>query len=172
MTDVVFVGKLYYGDRHPDQGLPPGGNGGEHPDQGLPPGWGGRPPHVGNRPPGSWDRPIDPGYGWGGGERPGNRPPGSWTPPVRPDQGLPGGNVGVSPPIYHPGHPDHGLPAHPDQGLPEPPPVPTHPWEPPAGEELPPPPEDIVNSYVAAVWNPTKQEWKVSVSDASTAVPK
>ena len=48
-----------------------------------------------------------------------------------PDQGLPGqpprpahpiapGGGGGSPshPIYHPGHPDHGLPAYPDQGLP------------------------------------------------------
>jgi hypothetical protein len=53
--------------------------------------------------------------------------------PGRPDQGLPGGGQGGSPshPIYHPGHPDHGLPseppkpdhgfnpAHPDQSLPE-----------------------------------------------------
>jgi hypothetical protein len=169
MPKVVFVGDLYYGDRFPDQGLPgPQPQPPEvwpppvYPDQGLP-GWGGRPPYP--------DQGLP---GWGG--RPphvGNRPPGSWTPPPRPDQGLPGGQGGiVSPPIYHPGHPDHGLPAYPDQGLPAPPPVPTHPWEPPAGEELPPPPEDIVNSYVAAVWNPVKQEWKVSVSDASTAVPK
>ena len=34
------------------------------------------------------------------------------------DNSLPGGQGGrPSHPIYHPGHPDHGLPAHPDQGL-------------------------------------------------------
>ena len=50
---------------------------------------------------------VDPGFGnWGGGPRP--------------DHGLPGGGQGGRPshPIYHPGHPDHGLPAYPDQGLP------------------------------------------------------
>ncbi len=41
-----------------------------------------------------------------------------------PPPGIPGlGGPEVSPPIYHPGHPDHGLPSrpgggHPDQGLP------------------------------------------------------
>ena len=60
-----------------------------HPDQGLPPSGGGRP---------------DQGL-------PGHQP--------YPDQGLPGGQGGrPSQPIYHPGHPDHGLPEHPDQGLP------------------------------------------------------
>jgi hypothetical protein len=43
---------------------------------------------------------------------------------------------------------------------------------PPAGEELPPPPDEIVNNYVAAVWNPTKQEWKVTVSGPDSAAPK
>ena len=38
---------------------------------------------------------------------------------ARPDQGLPGGQGGYpSQPIYHPGHPDHGLPPFPSQGLP------------------------------------------------------
>ena len=47
-----------------------------------------------------------------------------WIIPVeagggRPDNSLPGGQGGrPSQPIYHPGHPDHGLPAYPDQGLP------------------------------------------------------
>jgi hypothetical protein len=37
----------------------------------------------------------------------------------RPDNSLPGGQGGhPSQPIYHPGHPDHGLPPYPDQGLP------------------------------------------------------
>ena len=54
--------------------------------------------------------PVDPGFG---------RPGGGWGGGPRPDQGLPGGQGGhPSQPIYHPGHPDHGLPAFPDQGLP------------------------------------------------------
>ncbi len=37
----------------------------------------------------------------------------------RPDNSLPGGQGGSpSQPIYHPGHPDHGLPPFPSQGLP------------------------------------------------------
>ena len=66
-----------------------------HIDNSLP---GGPPGHVGggpvypghpaNRPPGSWGGPVDPGFGWGGGEHPGNRPPGSWT-GDRPDNTLP-----------------------------------------------------------------------------------
>ncbi len=37
----------------------------------------------------------------------------------RPDNSLPGGQGGhPSQPIYHPGHPDHGLPPFPSQGLP------------------------------------------------------
>ena len=37
----------------------------------------------------------------------------------RPDNSLPGGQGGYpSQPIYHPGHPDHGLPPFPSQGLP------------------------------------------------------
>ena len=50
---------------------------------------------------------------------PGLRPDQGFN-PAYPDQGLPGGNGGEQPehPIYHPGHPDHGLPAYPDQGLP------------------------------------------------------
>ena len=47
-----------------------------------------------------------------------------WIIPVeggggRPDNSLPGGQGGhPSQPIYHPGHPDHGLPPFPSQGLP------------------------------------------------------
>ena len=37
---------------------------------------------------------------------------------VDPGFGRPGGGNRPSQPIYHPGHPDHGLPAYPDQGLP------------------------------------------------------
>ena len=47
-----------------------------------------------------------------------------WIIPVEgggghPDNSLPGGQGGhPSQPIYHPGHPDHGLPPFPSQGLP------------------------------------------------------
>jgi hypothetical protein len=132
---------------HPDQGLPGGGNGGEYPDQGLP----GRPPHVGNRPPGSWDRPIDPGYGWGGGERPSTGPvrPGR---PVDPSWGL------------EEGHPDQGLP-------PTRPGVPAQPWVPPTGEELPPPPEEIADQVVLAIWNPTTSTWAVKTKPPVQPTP-
>lgn len=71
-------------------------------------------------------------------------------------------------PIYIPGYPSHGFnPAYPDQGLPGMPGVPTHPWVPPEGETLPPPPDEIVNEYVVAVWNPTKAEWTVTVGGAT-----
>jgi len=111
-----------------------------HPDHGLP----SRPPHVGNRPPGSGPgRPIDPGFGWGGGEHPGNRPPGSWGGrPVDPDWGL------------EEGSPDGGLP-------PTEPGVPAQPWVPPSGQEIPPPPDEIINEVVVAIWNPATQAWVV-----------
>lgn len=106
----------------------------------------------------------------------------------RPDNSLPGGQGGhPSQPIYHPGHPDHGHVPHPDQGLPGNQPYPdqglpgnqpypdqglpggsggrpSHPIELP--EPLPPPPEEYADSYVYAVWSPTKQEWLVSVPNA------
>jgi hypothetical protein len=60
---------------------------------------------------------IDPGYGRpGGGPRPDQGLP--IYHPGHPDHGLPSAPAHPSQPIYHPGHPDHGLPAHPDQGLP------------------------------------------------------
>lgn len=129
---------------YPDQGLPqpqPPAGGGAYPDQGLP-GWQPRP-----------GRPIDPGYGY-----PIERPGHPIAPGGRPDQGLPG-EAGA--------RPDHGYVPYPDQGLPGMPGVPTHPWVPPEGETLPPPPDEIVNEYVVAVWNPTKAEWTVSVGGAT-----
>jgi hypothetical protein len=102
------------------------------------------------------------------------------------DNTLPGGRPGhVAPPIYHPGHPDHGLPsapAHPGNrppgsgeypsGGPVIPPVqgPAHPWVPPAGTELPDPPAEIIDNVVIAVWNPTTSTWKVA--SAPPAQPK
>jgi len=92
---------------------------------------------------------------------------------LRPDQGLP---PGQPPSIWpSPGYPAHPIaPGGPPLGIwgGIAPPVPTHPWVPPSGETLPPPPDEIANSYVAAVWNPTKQEWRVTVSDDTTATPK
>ena len=157
-----------YHPGHPDHGLPaypdqglPGGEGGEgggeYPDQGLP----GRPPHVGNRPPGSGrppypstgpvrpGRPIDPGFGWGGGEHPGNRPPRPGR-PTDPGYGVDAGDE----------HPDQGLP--PELG---PPIGPVQPWVPPAGEELPPPPDEIADKVVVAVWRPNEQHWTVATAE-------
>ena len=78
--------------------IPVGGLDGGRPDNSLP--WGpGRPSQPADLSPGA---------------------SGSWSSPY-PDQGLPGGGGSgnrPSQPIFHPGHPDHGLPAHPDQGLP------------------------------------------------------
>jgi hypothetical protein len=138
---------------YPDQGLPGGEGGGspdqgfnpDYPDQGLP-GGGGRPPRPGHLPsrPG---RPGDPGFGWGGGERPGHRP-------VRPGRPVdPGYGVGEN-------QPDQGLP--PELG---PPVGPVQPWVPPAGEELPPPPEEIADKVVVAVWRPSEQHWTVATAE-------
>lgn len=123
-------------------GAPPGAPGSPEnpiywpiaPDQGLP----GRPPYPSQGPvrPG---RPVDPGWGWGGGEHPS-------TGPVRPGR---------------PVDPGYGIPELGDLG-------PAHPWVPPSGEALPPPPADIVDDYVVAVWNPTKQAWTVSVAEGAT----
>lgn len=106
-----------------------------------------------------------------------------WIVPVeggRPDNSLPGGQGGYpSQPIYHPGHPDHGLPAYPDQGLPggsggRPdqglPPFPSQGL--PAGGEnipsnelpLPEPPPDHADDIIVAVHRPG-QEWVVKAYD-------
>lgn len=135
---------------HPDQGLPGGGGypdqglpgGGYYPDQGLP----GRPPRP-SHPIAPGGRPVDPGWGWGGGEHPS-------TGPVRPGR---------------PVDPSWGIEeGRPDQGLP---PGPAHPWVPPAGEELPPPPEDIVDQVVLAIWNPSAQAWTVKTAPPTQPVP-
>jgi hypothetical protein len=117
---------------YPDQGLPEP----QPPHVGIWP----RPPHVGGGPvrPG---RPVDPGFGWGGGEHPS-------TGPIRPGRPIdPGFGVGGG---HHPDYPDQGLPplppghpgapghlpwhpggGHPDQGLPGEPGDPQHPiWIP------------------------------------------
>jgi hypothetical protein len=137
----------------PDQGLP---GGGYYPDQGLPGGGpGGRPDQGFN--------PDYPSQGLPGGG------PGPSHPIVLP--GAPPGSPGSpSHPIYITGNPSHPIyvPGYPDQGLPGGQGgVPTHPWVPPEGETLPPPPDDIVNEYVVAVWNPTKAEWTVTIGGAT-----
>ena len=145
---------------HPDQGLP---GGGYYPDQGLPgspnypdQGLPGRPPHVGNRPPGSWDRPEYPSQGP---VRPG-RPEYPSQGPVRPGRPVdPGFGWGGGE------RPDQGLPEVGDIG-------PAHPWVPPAGEELPPPPADIADQVVVAVWRPDEQAWKVSVAQGPHPAPQ
>ncbi len=94
----------------------------------------------------------------------------------RPDQGLPGGQGGhPSQPIYHPGHPDHGLPAYPDQGLPGQQPgrpgqgLPPFPDQglPPGGEDIPnnelPLPEvpaDYEDDIVVAIHRPG-EDWVI-----------
>jgi hypothetical protein len=99
------------------------------------------------------------------------------------DNTLPGGRPShVAPPIYHPGHPDHGLPSvpgHPSTGPiygggyptggPVIPPLggPVHPWEPPAGSEIPKPPEEIAYQVVIAVWNPATETWTVGTAPAA-----
>jgi hypothetical protein len=129
-----------------------------HPDQGLPGG-----PET--QPPGIWPNPGYPDQGLPG--RPphvGNRPPGSWNPeypstgPVRPGR---------------PVDPSWGLEeGGPDQGLPPTRPgVPAQPWVPPAGEELPPPPEDIAHEVVLAIWNPSTQTWTVKTKPPVQPAP-
>ena len=89
--------------------------------------------------------PVYPGYPiWGG-------------PPLYPDQGLPPGYPGAP---SHPWVPPGQGPSHPIHGMP---PGPSHPWVPPSGEPLPPPPADIADSTVVAVWKPETQTWTVRV---------
>jgi hypothetical protein len=154
MTKVVIVGDLYPQETQIGGGPMPGG------------GWGG-PVDPGYGRPG-WS-PVDPGYGRPGGPHPGNRPPGSWSgeypsgqpvPPGGPvDPGW-GGGWGGTPhpgggPIYHPGHPSHGLPSEPVYPS-------TGPIVPPqGGTEVPedvytpaPVPEEIASQYVVTVYDP------------------
>jgi hypothetical protein len=126
----------------PDYGVDEGYPGAPgHPDQGLP-GHPGRPP----RPPGG--RPIDPGFGWGGGEHPGNRPPGSFPGrPVDPGFGRPGAGG-------RPVDPGYGVDIEGGGGsagqLPVWPVDPDHPIAPPSpGHPLPP-----VNPPPGTIWPP------------------
>jgi hypothetical protein len=87
--------------------------------------------------------------------------------PIPPSPGSPA-HPWVPPGAVPPGYWGGVAPPYPDQGLPGlPPGMPTHPIELP--EPLPPPPAEIADKYVAAVWNPTTDTWKVSVSDSAPA---
>ena len=124
---------------------------GDRPDNSLPGGQGGRPDQglPGHQP--------YPDQGL-----PGHQP--------YPDQGLPGGQGGrPSQPIYHPGHPDHGLPPFPSQGLPGNQPYPDQ-GLPGGGRNggtpLPedvytpaPVPEEIASQYIVSVYDPKTMAW-------------
>jgi len=108
--------------------------------------------------------PVDPGFGnrpgYGGGY---------------PSQGLPGspghprGPGHVSPPIFHPGHPDHGLPSggHVGNQLPWSPGSPDNSLPVPPGITEPPVPPDLA-SQVIVLWHlPGQVEWHGKVIDPS-----
>ena len=153
MTRVVIVGEIYNADLsigggpiYPPPGIWPSPGHPAHPiAPGTPPGiWGGPPayPDIGG--PGWQPRPSHP-------IAPGS-PPGIWGgPPLYPDQGLPG-----APPGYWGGVA---------------PPYPTHPWVPPAGQEIPPPPEEIADQVVMALWNPTAGTWTVKTAAPVAPTP-
>ena len=96
--------------------------------------------------------PVDPGFGRPGFGRPG------------------GGDPGYGKPIFHPGHPDHGLPSgghignqlpwapgHPDAGLPVPP-----------GVSSPPPVPPNLAQKIVVLWHlPGQVEWHGKVMDPS-----
>ena len=113
----------------------------------------------------------------------------------RPDNSLPGGQGGYpSQPIYHPGHPDHGLPpfpsqglpgqggGRPDQGLPPQGGQPSHPIHIPGvpdqglppGEEIPPDqvapptiPPGHEDDLIVAVRQPNSEEWTYTSFDVA-----
>ena len=110
-----------------------------------------------------------------------------WIIPVeggnRPDNSLPGGQGGYpSQPIYHPGHPDHGLPPFPSQGLPGQQPgrpdqgLPPFPSQglPEGGTDIPSnelpmpqPPAEYQDDLIIAVKRPEETEWTVKAYDPS-----
>jgi hypothetical protein len=131
MTEVVIVGKIFYGDRYPDQGLPPGQGG--HPSH---------PIHYPGQPTHPIYHPGHPDHGLP------SQPPGYWggVAPPHPDQGLPGGQGGT------PTHPIH-IPGVPDQGLPPPSEIP------PEGVTDPDLPEGYDDELVIAVKQPGGDDW-------------
>jgi hypothetical protein len=106
--------------------------------------------------------PIDPGFGNIGG-----------IGGVDPGYGKPGGGH-VSPPIFHPGHPDHGLPSvpghpgnrppgssagHPDNSLPWSPGHPDNSLPVPPGITPPPVPPNLKEKLVVLWHLPNTTEW-------------
>lgn len=166
MTKVVIVGEIYNAGLEVGGGpIYPGAGGPSHPW--VPPSPG-APSHPWVPP--SAGAPSHPIYIPGVGPAhpiviPGvpDPQPGSPSHPIYiagyPDQGLPGdGQTPGSP--SHPWVPPGGSPSHPwvpPSG------APSRPWVPPEGETLPPPPEEIANSTVVAVWKPAEQAWTVTV---------
>ena len=108
------------------------------------------------------DGSIDPGFG--------NRPGGGGN---RPNQDLPGGrppHVGGGP-IYHPGHPDHGLPSeqpHPDQELPWSPGSPDQGLPVPPGITAPPTVPPNLKDKLVVLWRlPNTTQWHGKAMDPS-----
>jgi hypothetical protein len=116
-------------------------------------------------PVGNIDAPIDPGFGGG---RPGSG--------GRPDNSLPGGSFGgrdhISPPIYHPGHPDHGLPSggrgdHIGNQLPWAPGNPDNTLPVPPGVTPPTAPPELAAKLVVLWRMPNTVEWHGKAIDPS-----
>ena len=90
------------------------------------------------------------------------------------DNTLPGGrppHIGGGP-IYHPGHPDHGLPSggHIDNSLPNIPGLPGNelpPGQPVTINPPPPPPAGHENELVVAVWN--NGAWTITAYDTDVS---
>lgn len=84
--------------------------------------------------------------------------------PGHPSHGLPipPNHVGGGP-IYHPGHPDHGLPSQPIYGTGQP--VPPDMIDPPLPADLP---EPYADKVIVAIKRPDVVEWRVTAYDAAT----
>jgi hypothetical protein len=109
---------------------------------------------------------------------PGGRPPhvggGPIYHPGHPSHGLPSGGHGSTLPIYHPGHPEHGLPSNPAHisnwvpgsgSYPSGQPVPPDTINPPLPAYLPEPYDDKV---IVAIKRPDVTEWRVTAYDAGS----
>jgi hypothetical protein len=102
--------------------------------------------------------PVDPGFGGG---RPGG---------VDPGYGRPGGGH-PSQPIFHPGHPDHGLPSqpgHPGNQLPWAPGNPDNSLPVPPGITAPPNVPPALANKLVVLWRlPNTREWHGKAIDPS-----
>ena len=111
---------------------------------------------------------------------PGGRPPhvggGPIYHPGHPSHGLPSQPHPGGGPIYHPGHPEHGLPSQPGHPGNRPPgsgnypsgqPVPPDTIDPPLPTELPEPYDDKI---IVAVKRPGVTEWSVTAYDPNSGI--